>query len=539
MRKRGNRNVGRKRGRRGRAPTPKNRVPVLDAGSFSQLLATSNTDLACSFLPEPQLLFGDKQPCEDPRTGLTAFGPYSKTDATRRETIRLGVVGPSEAVDRALRLIERMKQAIQQSEKLDAMLHPSFPGMNEGEPFQVQLVSQPVWQRTLRASDVAQVEKHPDFTMRVSLLRGAVKNEILALRNLDAPPDIVLVAMSERLEQLCRVGIAEHDAEQRKGDADSDEVDDVIEEASADDDREAEDEEEIEGARSFRRALKADALNILPTQLLWHRTLAGTRGVQDLSTRAWNLTVAILYKAGIVPWRLADVMAGSCFVGISFFHPEGAESSTLRTSVAQAFTDRGEGFVLQGDTFEWDSRKEQERAPHLSREAAKNLLDRVLKVYESQIGSSPARVTLHKSSRFTADERTGFEDAMESIPHYAMVNISRRGIVCLRPGNKATLRGTLVDFGQKRGLLYTTGYIPFLRCYPGFRIPQPLEILENWGSLSLQEVAEDIMRLTKLNWNTAAFCCVDPITLAFSRRVGDILKMANTKDPALHYRYYM
>jgi hypothetical protein len=485
-------------------------------------------------------MFGDKQPCEDPRTGLTAFGPYSKTDATRRETIRLGVVGPSEAVDRALRLIERMKQAVPQSEKLDAMLHPSFPGMNEGEPFQVQLVSQLVWQRTLRASDVAQIEKHPDFTMRVSLLRGAVKNEILALRNLDAPPDIVLVAMSENLEQLCRVGIAEHDAEQRKADADADEVDDVIEEATTDDEgHEAEDEEEIEGARSFRRALKADALNILPTQLLWHRTLAGTRGVQDLATRAWNLTVATLYKAGIVPWRLADVMAGSCFVGVSFFHPEGAESSTLRTSVAQAFTDRGEGFVLQGDTFEWDSRKEQEKAPHLSREAAKNLLDRVLKVYESQIGSPPARVTLHKSSRFTADERAGFEDAMGSIPHYAMVNILRRGIVCLRPGNKATLRGTLVDFGQKRGLLYTTGYIPFLRCYPGFRIPQPLEILENWGSLSLQEVAEDIMRLTKLNWNTAAFCCVDPITLAFSRRVGDILKMANTKDPALHYRYYM
>ena len=59
------------------------------------------------------------------------------------------------------------------------------------------------------------------------------------------------------------------------------------------------------------------------------------------------------------------------------------------------------------------------------------------------------------------------------------------------------------------------------------------------GYQQLLALAEDLLRLTKLNWNTAAFCCVDPITIAFSRRVGDILKMANTENPARHYRYYM
>jgi hypothetical protein len=86
--------------------------------------------------------------------------------------------------------------------------------------------------------------------------------------------------MSERLEELCRIGIAEHDSEQRKSAKDSEDVEDVVEETEFSDDEE--DDEEIEGIRSFRRALKADALNVLPTQLLWHRTLAGTSGVQDL-----------------------------------------------------------------------------------------------------------------------------------------------------------------------------------------------------------------------------------------------------------------
>ena len=150
-------------------------------------------------------------------------------------------------------------------------------------------------------------------------------------------------------------------------------------------------------------------------------------------------------------------------------------------------------------------------------------------------------MSIHKTLRYTAEERDGFTDALDQagVTHYALVTLSRRGICCLRPGNKPALRGTIIEFGDKKGLVYTIGYVPFLRCYPGFRIPQPLEITENWGSLTFREVAADLLRLTKLNWNTAAFCCVDPISIAFSRRVGDILKIANTDNPARHYRQYM
>jgi len=45
--------------------------------------------------------------------------------------------------------------------------------------------------------------------------------------------------------------------------------------------------------------------------------------------------------------------------------------------------------------------------------------------------------------------------------------------------------------------------------------------------------------LTKLNCNTAAFNIRGPITLAFSKKVGEILKLAGDKEPAIHYRYYM
>lgn len=147
--------------------------------------------------------------------------------------------------------------------------------------------------------------------------------------------------------------------------------------------------------------------------------------------------------------------------------------------MAQAFTERGEGFVLQGDSFEWDSKESGDKAPHLNHDQAKALLTKVLNMYDDQIGGLPRKVILHKTSRYTEEERKGFEAALEGVSHYGLLTITRRGIFCLRPGKKAVLRGTVVDFGQKRGLVYTMGYVPFLRYYPGFRVPQPLEVTEN------------------------------------------------------------
>jgi hypothetical protein len=369
------------------------------------------------------------------------------------------------------------------------------------------------------------VEQEDDFPRRVGLLKKIVAEEVKALAALDSPPDVVLCAMSQSLEELCRTGIAEYDREH----ADLDELPlGDIEEPSDD------------TSRSFRRGLKAECMDVLPTQLIWHKTLVRIRGVQDLPTIAWNLTTALMYKAKVIPWRLADIVEGSCYVGLSFYHEDEARSPFLRTSIAQAFTDRGEGFVLRGDTVEWDERRKREKAPHLTGEQARGILSRVLEVYEKQVGMKPRKVVLHKTSRFTDDERSGFEGILTTdTTHYALMTVTRRGIFCLRPGYKAVLRGTAVDFGGKKGLVYTTGYAPFLRCYSGFRIPQPLEISENWGSLTFRECAEDILRLTKLDWNTSAFCIHEPITLAFSRRVGDILKLAGAREPALQYRYYM
>src|SRR5215469_7944397 len=110
----------------------------------------------------------------------------------------------------------------------------------------------------------------------------------------------------------------------------------------------------------------------LPTQIVWPRTLSLTSSrapgqrVQDAATRAWNFTTALYHKAGGWPWRLGEIEQGVCFVGVSFYREVLAENPQMRTSMAQAFTAAGDGYVLRGHTFEWDEQKNG-RTPHLDR----------------------------------------------------------------------------------------------------------------------------------------------------------------------------
>jgi hypothetical protein len=147
---------------------------------------------------------------------------------------------------------------------------------------------------------------------------------------------------------------------------------------------------------------------------------------------------------------------------------------------------------------------------------------------------------VHKSSRFWDEELEGLEEASSLVPRKDFVALGYRGLQFYRTGDYPALRGTYVKFSETDLLLYTTGYVPFLRTYPGARVPLPLEILEHRGDSAWDVVLKEILALTKMNWNTADFACAEPITIAFSRRVGQILAEVSPQSkiqPA--YRFYM
>jgi hypothetical protein len=120
------------------------------------------------------------------------------------------------------------------------------------------------------------------------------------------------------------------------------------------------------------------------------------------------------------------------------------------------------------------------------------------------------------------------------------VAFGQRGFQFYRPGKYPPVRGSYIKFSAENLLLYTVGYIPYLRTYPGSRAPQPLEITEHHGDSPWDAVLKEILALTKMNWNTADFACSKPITTAFARKVGQILaELPPTSPLNEEYRFYM
>ncbi|MBI1863134.1 hypothetical protein HYS00_03370 [Candidatus Microgenomates bacterium] len=292
--------------------------------------------------------------------------------------------------------------------------------------------------------------------------------------------------------------------------------------------------------RNFRRALKARVMpGKIPIQLAQPRLFEGGTSAQDAATRAWNFCVGMYFKAGGIPWRMVQVEPGTCFVGVSFYHHVTEALHTVHSSLAQVFTDQGEGIVLRGEKFEWDPNT-QGRSPHLTESHAKSLIEGVIKKYREYVGTYPRRVVLHKTSKYWPEERAGFQDGLAGVIQKDLVALYQTGVRLFREGQYPPLRGTLCSFSNKAHFLYTLGYIPFLATYPRPHVPEPLEIVEYIGDSPIRLVCEEILALTKMNWNSAEYAGGMPITLRFARRVGEIMsEIPENETPQPSYRFYM
>jgi hypothetical protein len=82
--------------------------------------------------------------------------------------------------------------------------------------------------------------------------------------------------------------------------------------------------------------------------------------------------------------------------------------------------------------------------------------------------------------------------------------------------------------------------VPDLRTYPGMETPNPIHIEVSGGDIDLDVVFNDIMGLTKLNFNSCHFADRLPVTIRFANAIGDILTAASQDlIPPLPFYYYI
>jgi len=176
------------------------------------------------------------------------------------------------------------------------------------------------------------------------------------------------------------------------------------------------------------------------------------------------------------PWQLADVRPRVCYVGLVFKQDPTPKQQGDACCAAQMFLNSGNGVVFRGALGPWFSAKSSEF--HLRHDSAKDLIAEVIKAYTKDHGGPPAELFIHGRQRFSDDEWDGFAAAVGSETMLVGVRIRpTQELRLFRPdSDMPVLRGTAVTMSGKEGYLWTTGYTPRLRTYPGFETPKPILI---------------------------------------------------------------
>lgn len=467
-----------------------------------------------STLSEPLLEFGNgAHIC--PRTGIETMGVYDQRDELRRTELRIGVVGRGEGVDLLDEWLGQCRDGIHRKAKSELLnLFRGFGGVNQHYGFLTRFINSPQYTRTLKKTDIANIKNLTLRTERIKKFVDVFYEQIRFLAENRSVDVIVCVVPNGVFESVTK-----------KAANDVTDKDDQLE-------------------HNFRRQLKARCMHLaVPLQLAQEKTLLITKQYgeqQDPATKAWNFCTALYYKGNrTVPWRLVEDTAKprSCYIGIGFYRSRDGE--TVSSSLAQVFDEFGHGIILRGTPVSVDKK---DRRPFLTEEQAYDLLNDALTEYDKALEHMPARIVIHKSSLFRDSERKGFLRALSenNIRSKDFVAITDTDMRLFGDGNYPPKRGTLLTLSENEGVLYTRGTVDFYKTYPGQYVPSPLKVTAYEQDSSLESLCQEILGLTKMNWNNTQLDGRLPITLECAKKIGDIMKYVDEKEkPQVSYSFYM
>lgn len=501
--------------------------------------------LTTLFIDEPYLEFGHGQLLDHPKDGLYLYGPAGAPIAG--SVVRVGVVGTAVGITDLKSWLARLNAGISvpvagEREKTDRPHLSDFPGLREAYAITVD-------EKALVTCnlDLADIERtttianhHEAVAKTADLYVDAV---VRHLRNEEAAVDVWLMVVPEIVHERCRsTGSGRKSQDLTPGEfAKKTKRREILPLFDGLLDTSAEDI--FDDVPDFHRQMKAKLLvHAQPCQIIRETTIAPEkhldrlgrpkRGTQDPATVAWNLATALYYKSqSRPPWKVAGMREGVCYVGFVFkLIPNHRDHHAC--CAAQMFLSEGDGVVFRGANGPWYT---EGKEFHLSKDAARGLIERVIETYRTKFGADPKELFIHGKTKFSPDEWDAFAEAAPSGTTITGVRIrpTSGDMKLFRDGDYPCIRGTAVVLGERDAFLWTSGYTPRLDTYMGPETPNPISvtILRSTGDIpSIAVVLSDILKLTKINYNSAAFADSLPVTVRFADKVGDVLVMGSAQD---------
>jgi hypothetical protein len=504
-------------------------------------------------VPEPMLRFGHGQRCEYVKDGLFSFGPLAPIPS--RGALRFGVVGTTEGMRRFDRWSESIRTGIPcADDKAHKMSWPGFSAVFEIEWPKEPLARVMVDHDSVRNA-IRRENRHEAVYEAVGIFETAIRRY---LEKEESLPDFWFVVIDEevfrlgRPEQIVPVAVRTESMlpmssrSARKSQAGGTAL--LFPEWQKD----AEATLAVEAYEvNFHNQLKARMLQhraviqILRETTITPDEFVDARGkpkrkVDDPATVAWNLCTTAFFKAQGKPWQLDAVRPGVCYVGLVYKQLHAPTANANACCGAQMFLDSGDGVVFKGVDGNWY--KADTKECHISEDKAAELMSTVVASYRDKHGGPPTELFIHGKARFDEAEWKGFRSAVPSGTQLAGVRIRRSLDDRLYRGQGATpvLRGIAAITSKYRALLWSRGYVPRLRTYPGWEVPAPIDVEISQGEADIDQVLTDVLGLTKLNYNACIYADGMPVTLRFANAVGEILTAIPSNDyRPLPFRYYI
>jgi hypothetical protein len=474
-------------------------------------------------LEEPPLNFRLHHRMCDPHDGLALLGPFDTDLSSHPKNISYALIGTVFGISLFKNWVNTITEPILTPSNFDKRIWPHYPGF-EAAYFST-FSTEPVWKYELDKDKLRNCAIDSDQYRRVFNAVGIYLEAMEIAQKRDEAIDLIVCIIPDLVWENCRVksrvidGIG-HSLSANERRLREKGQHDMFDEFSFD---------QFLLSLDFRRQLKARAMkNGIPLQLIrestinLYITIEEERNLSPITDRAWNLSTTLFYKAGGKPWRLATARDGVCYIGIAFKKtPFGDEKTAC--CAAQMFLDTGDGIVFLSDAGPW--RSPAENQCHLSRNAAKNLINGILKTYKEMDGRDLREIFIHSRSTINDEEYLGFQDACPSGAKIIGIRVRQEheGLKLFRNGKWPVLRGTSWVLSDNSAYLWTSGFKQRLGSYDGWEIPNPLRIDIEHGEAEINQVVSDIFSLTKLNYNACKLGDSEPVTIKFSDAVGEIL----------------
>jgi len=240
-----------------------------------------------------------------------------------------------------------------------------------------------------------------------------------------------------------------------------------------------------------------------------------------------NVANAVYAKAEGTPWLLENPLSATkgLFVGISFHLDH--KSKDIYYGAAEVFDNRGYFLKCLVRTYRLPKPAKKVRGLYIPEKEMEDLVMHLIKEYR------PRMLIIHKSAKIHEDEKRALENIrVKNGIDYCLVHIENsnpyRIYVPRDQPNYMPLRGTIIFDKEKRNrtIMLTTGQAigdrGDIKTITKIGSPKPLEINieENKTPHNVREISEQILALTKLDWNTTNIAVRTPITIKYSNKAA-------------------